>query len=212
MCLISAAVGAASAIGSAATSTAALGALAIGSTPLNYIGQSQAAAAQQKYQNRMYTETAKSAAASYKRSTGQMQNRLNQEHASSSQQQQHNAITAKQAKGRLVTAAGEAGISGNTVDMLLADFERQQAQNAFNIDQNYDWTELQATEQMFGMQAEAKSRIASATPGPVQMPSIIGTALQIGAQAYSAYDIHQYWNRKGIYANGDRSVPLSRLF
>lgn len=161
------------AIGGFAASAASAG--------VGYAAQSQAAEDQAKYQNEMYSETAKSAIGNYYGQVRQSQFADQQNVAATGIQAEQNRIAALQARSSARVAAGESGVSGTSVDQLMLDYNRAEAGNMSNLQTNLYWQRAQQGEELKAAQAEAKSRVAGATPGPVRLPSILATGLQIAS-------------------------------
>lgn len=174
-------------------------ALSIGSSVAGYVGQSQAAIAQARYQNEMYKQTGDIAAENYRQQTGTVAQRTFQQSEATGQEAQSSLVATMQATSRAAAAAAEAGVGGASVSQLLDDFRRQEAMNIDALRTNQEWSAEQATRDQQALRADAQSRIAQARPRPAVMPSILGTALQIGGSAFSGYDSYLQQTRQGIY-------------
>lgn len=175
-------------------------ALSIGSSVAGHIGQSQAANSQAKYQNEVYSQTGALALADYQQKTASVVVRSEQNAEQASQTALQEQVTGIQAMARAQTAAGEAGVEGSSVSQLLNDFRRVQAGNQYVLNANLNMQQDQYGQEQKAMQAEAQSRIAQARPGPVQQPSLLATALQIGGAAFEGYDAANRQTNKGVYS------------
>lgn len=176
-----------------------MGGLQVAQTVTGYLGQKQEADAQQKYQNKVYGETAKAATENYLRTVNSLNTRFQQDTAASSEAAMQNSVQAAQARGTATTAAGEAGVEGNSVQLMLHDFSRIEASNNSNLYTNLQMEQQQIGDEMRSARAQAQSQIAQAAPSPVHQPSLLGAALQIGTTAFDTVDrIHQV-QRTGVY-------------
>jgi hypothetical protein len=174
-------------------------AMSAASTGAAYYGQRQAAEAQQDYQQRMYSETAKQAYEAYSQSVRQIANRTEQERAKMIDAATDNAIEGMSARATTAVAMGEAGVGGNTVEQLLLDFQRQESLNKMALERNFDWVTQQGEEEKKGAAAQAQARISGATPGPITMPSALAAGLTIAGQSLNTYDTIAYRNQWGGY-------------
>jgi hypothetical protein len=188
-----------------------MGALAIGTTVASTAAQARAAKDAAKYQNRQYSAVADHAQQNYLQQLNTLQNRVQQENAASSQIALQNRVAADHAVASTAVAAGEAGIQGNTVNLLFDDFRRTEAENAANIQTNVNWFQRQAQEEALALRAQAQGHISAAMPQPIRGPSSLATALQIGTQAFEAYDFGMRTTQSGPY-NPNNSQPGNVLF
>lgn len=184
------------------TTIAALGlVMSAASAGVGYYGQRQAAEAQQDYQDRMYSETAKQAYEAYSHNLRQIANRTEQERAAMMDRTTDNAIEGMSARASTRVAMGEAGVAGNTVEALLLDFERQEAINKLQLETNFGWLSQQAEEDKKGAAAQAQARVSGATPGPVAMPSALAAGLSIAGSSLNTFDTIAYRNQWGGYSS-----------
>lgn len=164
---------------------------AIGSTAMSFIGQSQAASAQSKYQNSRYAAAQKSADEQYRLDISQTHERAAQETAVSSQQSLNNT---RQAESGIGTARAGAA-SGNVGGQVLADIEQQfrmiESENEFNIRENRKNTLNQLELGLRGAHANAKNRINAALPQPVQRPSLLGLGFDLVGAGLNGYLLGQ---------------------
>lgn len=190
-----------------------IGATSIASGVTGYIGQKQAANAQQNYQNQQAkdqaiyrNQVAEQANKAFLDQSYQQNLRLQQEAAAATDQSTQLGKEAAQARARVRTAAGEAGVSGLSVESLLADYQRQQDYAQQNIDTNLLYTQKQAAENIKGMRADAIGRVSGVRnyiPAPVQKPSLLGTIFDTTGNALSGMS--------NVYANGQQSKPKPKL-
>lgn len=164
-----------------------------------YVAQEKAAKANAKYESNMYSATAQSANTNYQQTISQTNLATYQTDTAERQQAIDNSQAINSAKASTVVQEGEAGVAGNTLSQLLGNFDRIHAQNNFTLNTNQDWRQQQTQQNLLAARANAANQITSATPHPVQMPSILATALQIGSSAYSAYDNYARDSRTGPY-------------
>jgi hypothetical protein len=183
-----------------------MAALAIGSTVAGHAAQKQAAKQQAKYQNSVHSETGRIARENYIQQVSQSNVRMYQEDAAAKQQGLQQAVQSRSAQATTAVGLGEMDMSGNTVDLLLRDFDQLDATNQFAAQTNADWLSQQNVENVKAMQAAASSQIAQTRPAPVQMPSTLATALQIGSTVFAAYDQHNYYQRQGVYDPNNKNA------
>lgn len=175
------------------------GGLQVAQTVAGYAGEKQAAEDQQKYQNKVYSQTAAIAKENYFRQIDATQLRLQQDTAQASDTAMQNAAAGNQARGNATAAAGEAGVQGNSVQELLDNFSRVEAMNNHALYTNMLWEQQQAHQELLSAQSQAKGEIAQAAPAKVHQPSMLGAALQIGTTALSTYDAYNYRRQRGAY-------------
>jgi len=166
----------------------------IGSSAVNYLGQSKAAGQQEEYNSQM-----SAANAEYKLLNAQATQTayLEEMHMSGIREQedseatevsnQQSYIQNMQAKATAQTSAAEGGVTGNSIQSLFAGYDRANATNDYIASRNLQLKGLQSQEQMKAYQSKAISSINMAqqyVPTPVIQPSLganllggIGTAL-----------------------------------
>jgi hypothetical protein len=174
--------------------------LAIGGQVAGFAGEQQSAAAQGKYQNQLYGDTARIAINNYTQGISAIQLRQQQETAAAGDQSMQNSVNGLQAQSRAAVSAGEAGVEGNSVHSLLNDFARQEAFNNMNLHTNLVNQQQQGYQDMLAQQAQAQSQISGATPRPVQTPSPLALGLNIAGTAFSGLDNFMYRSHSGPYA------------
>jgi hypothetical protein len=180
-----------------ATAVAVLSGLAIAASTVSgivgYVGQQRAANQQQAYQdalvqqrNQQIIENQRLAQEAYLQQSQQVNVRQQQEEEKAVQDTQSFQIEAMQARARARVASGEAGVSGLSVDNLIADFYRQEDFYKQGIQRNVEFSRQQSQEDIKGLRSQTEGRyqtIQPYLPEPVVRPSLLGTALQIGANA-----------------------------
>lgn len=169
------------------------------STAVGVAAQQKAAKDQRKYENNVYSATAKAANTNYIQTISQTNVQRSQVEAATGQQAVQADMAVRSAQAAQAVASGEAGATGNTMDLLLRDFDRVKAQDNFNLDTNREWRDQQTEQNLLSAQAQANNQTTSALPRPVQMPSVLVAALQIGSSAFTAYDQSQQHSRSGPY-------------
>lgn len=164
----------------AAAAAPALLATSVGSSVLGFVGQSQAASAEQAYQNSRYAATTEAALDSYVNQLRLGQERIAQEEARAGNQSIENAREGSRAEGSAVVASAAGGVGGVTASELTREFRMIEAENENAIRTNLEWTRDQIGEQFVALQSGAQSRISAAAPRPVAQPSPLALALDIG--------------------------------
>lgn len=157
-------------------------ALGTAQTVTGYIGERQAAAAQ----NAMVRENQKAANANLVREYADVQTRQIQEEDAAAVQKQDISREARAARATTMAAAGEAGVSGLSVDALLADVYGKEATAKDRISQNSGFTTSNLTREMDGLKAKAQDRINS-MPWATG-PSPFAAALKIGGVGLDSYN------------------------
>jgi len=157
-------------------------ALGTAQTVTGYIGERQAAAAQ----NAMARENQKAANANLVREYADVQTRQIQEEDAAAVQKQDISREARAARATTMAAAGEAGVSGLSVDALLADVYGKEATAKDRISQNSGFTTSNLTREMDGLKAKAQDRINS-MPWATG-PSPFAAALKIGGVGLESYN------------------------
>lgn len=157
-------------------------ALGTAQTVTGYVGERQAAAAQ----NAMVRENQKAANANLVREYADVQTRQIQEEDAAAVQKQDISREARAARATTMAAAGEAGVSGLSVDALLADVYGKEATAKDRISQNSGFTTSNLTREMDGLKAKAQDRINS-MPW-VTGPSSFAAALKIGGVGLDSYN------------------------
>ena len=181
--LISAGAGALGIGGAISGPTAFLSSLALttAGAGLDYLGQSQAASAQ----DRVYRQNQRAARAAFNESSAQENIRLGQEQEAAAQKVQATRRELLQTTGRARVAAGEAGVSGLSVDALLADYGRQSAFYNESVRRNLAFTQQSTASNQRGLGSQFVSRVQSVQRG--QRPSLAGLAIRVGGGALDAY-------------------------
>ncbi|MCZ7973388.1 hypothetical protein O9X80_02610 [Agrobacterium salinitolerans] len=157
-------------------------ALGTAQTVTGYIGERQAAAAQ----NAMVRENQRASNANLVREYADVQTRQIQEEDAAAVQKQDISREARAARATTMAAAGEAGVSGLSVDALLADVYGKEATAKDRISQNSGFTTSNLTREMDGLKAKAQDRINS-MPWATG-PSPFAAALKIGGVGLESYN------------------------
>lgn len=167
-------------LGLALGTTAAAGGLVIAGTAvagassaLQFIGQSQAASAQES----MWRQTAELTNADLRLKYQQMQLRDMEERQAFAQQSTEISRRTARALGYTQAAAGEGGVYGNTVNMLLQDFGRQQSDSLFALQRNAQMRSQQFGLESLGFQQQGVANINRAAPTTSQ-PFFLSPILQ----------------------------------
>lgn len=162
---------------------AALGASLLSglATPImGYVTQSQMASSQSDYQNRMYSANQAIAEQSLASQYSDISRRQQEESKKASQEMQVIARQSAEARSAALVSSIEGGVSGLSVDSLMNDYYRKEA-DYLNVTQQQQRANLFQMEQAkMGARAEFQGRVLSATPQPVQKPSMLATGLSIG--------------------------------
>jgi hypothetical protein len=168
------------------TSTLVSLSLAAASTAATMAAQQQAAKGQANYQNKLYSNTASLATQNYLRTANMVSVRRQQEQAAAGITGQQNTDAAQQARSHALTSAAEAGVQGTSVQELLNDYSRIEAGNNANLHQNLQWENEQGQEDLASARAQAMGQTSSATPRPVQGPSLVNLGLQFASEGVKA--------------------------
>jgi hypothetical protein len=161
--------------------------LAIAGTVAQHQAQASAGKAQGKYQNSVYKQNAQAALESYMRASGQLQGRAMQEVEAATRDATDIQRTGDAAAGQVKTNAAARGVSGLSVQDMLTNYAAVTTDNEFAVKRQLGWTRHQIAEEMEGLAGTTRSRIASATPGPVDMPSGLATGINIASAGLGAY-------------------------
>lgn len=192
-------------------------AVTVAATGYGMYQQSEQAAAQNKYQDKMeaarnkqieenYALSVSSANAQYRA----LQDRTGQETEAASQKALDLARQGAEARSTARVAAGEAGVSGLGVNALLNDFMAQEARSREAISTNLGYSKDQLVSEMEGVRAQAQGRIASVVPymrTPVDTPNYFGGAMRVGGSARDTYD--KYRTRTDPNYGRSSSSPAS---
>lgn len=159
--------------------------LGVAQTGMSYIGQQQAA----KAQNEMVRQNQKAANANLVREYADVQTRQIQEEDAAAVQKQDISREARAARATTMAAAGEAGVSGLSIDALLADVYGKEATAKDRVSQNTGFTTQNLTREMDGLKAKAQDRINS-MPWATG-PSPLAAALKIGGIGLDSYNSYK---------------------
>ncbi|CAB4139541.1 hypothetical protein UFOVP347_35 [uncultured Caudovirales phage] len=176
-----------------------MGALAIGSQVVGFMGQQQAA----DDANQAANENARRAREDAIRGYEATNQRIEQERNAAANQAEDQRREAQRTTASTIVRAGENGVGGLSVDALLGDIVGRRLDASNRTFENLDNTVAQLEREKRGVRAQAEDRIAS-QPG-VRGPSGLGLALgiaQAGASSYAGYQNRQTQQR--IAARGGR--------
>lgn len=163
-------------------------ALAVASAGMSYMGQAQAAKAQEAA-NRQATALALQ---NQQLQIRALQNQEDEDRAATQNEVLSNSRAADAARATSMVAAGEAGVSGLSVDALLGDLVMQETNNRNNLLTSQDYRQRQRQLDREGVGITTRSQINQLPT--VQKPSILGSALQAGIDGVGAYRQSQIYN------------------
>jgi hypothetical protein len=192
-----------------------MAALSIAGAAAGYAGQVQQAKAVAKYQSKQFSGVADSAVQNYYQQLSQAGLSQQQERAASSEQDMQNNLQSEEAAASV--RARDNGLTGNSVLELMQHFAAVRSQNTSNLLTNLDWRNQQLYQQELSARSEVVNRINGAQPGPVNLPSPIGPALEIGTSALGYTVQSMAYNRQGPfnpnnYGNGNDPGWMYRSF
>jgi multidrug efflux pump subunit AcrA (membrane-fusion protein) len=191
--------------------TMAAAGLALGATTsaVGYVGSMQQANAQAAYQdalvqqrNQQMRENERQAMESYNAQLHQITRQQQQLNDQASGDLTAAGVAAARARSTARTTSGEAGVAGLSVDTLLMDFDRQEASYRDSVLHNREWQLEQGEYNKTALGHQAAGRIASMqpiVPQPVQMPSFLASALQIGGHGLDAVSGYQSATRSNEF-------------
>lgn len=156
-----------------------------GATGANFIQGSQAARAQNRFGKAQYAANKEEAIKAMVESFKGGQTRISQERVSTAQALQE--LTRQAAEARGTVKAQSSTVSGNSVDALIDDYTRQEAIREEVLSTNLANTETEIIQGFDVIRSNTESRIRSGIPQPVQQPSFLNAAIQIGSSALGAY-------------------------
>jgi hypothetical protein len=159
--------------------------------------QAQQASAQASYQrklgvarNEQIATNAERANKSYVETVTAENLRQAQEQAAASEKIQKIDRDRMRAQSSAKVAAAHANVSGISIDSLLADYYWQEGQYRDAVNQNLDYTKLEAGFRKDAARATAENRIASVQPyeaPPVNSPNYLYAGLKAGVGAATTY-------------------------
>lgn len=156
-------------------------ALSVGSQAAGFIGQSQSASAQARYQASRYAEVTESAVESLRNKIRLTDERAFQESASAARESMEIARQGDRGAGSAAVVSAAGNVGGQTAAELQREYRAIEADNQNALQTSLEWTMTQLGEQVEGFHAEAEGRIASAAPAPVQSPSPLSLILGVGS-------------------------------
>ena len=123
----------------------------------------------------------KNANAAFLNDARQLNLRQRQEEEAESQRGMEADIQTMRDVSKARTASGESGVAGLSVDALMSDILRQNLFDDTKADSNLSATKAQIKQEKEGAKTRRQSRI-----NEVPYPSMVGTALSIGGNAYES--------------------------
>lgn len=175
--------------------------IAVASAAISYQQQQQAAENQAKQQKQMVEaqneairENSALANAAYINDTKQLQNRQAEEAAAAAAREHGVQLEAAKVGSTAQVAAGEAGVSGLSINALLSDYTRQEVDYRFQSQTQLSNTRNQTEAELRSAQLQGEGRVNSMKPYMAQQPSypsLMGAALRVGSDTYSAYNTYQ---------------------
>jgi len=182
----------ASTVGTALGTSAAAGGLLIAGTALSgaaaglsFVGQKQAADAQNSYQKYQYEQTQRLANENLLQQYRQIGLRQQEERTAFAQQVQQIEMEGRQAVSQATVAQGSSGLYGNSYEVLLMDFRRQQMEAVSNAELNYSMRERQLNLEQQGVRSQAESQVIRAMPLYQAQPSVAVPILQTLGSGFS---------------------------
>lgn len=149
---------------------------------MSFIGQRQAAEAQEKAQrNATIAEQQR-----YLQEVSAQRIAQRQEEIAAAQRINESAKKAREARATARVSAGESGVSGISVDSVINDLTRQQAEYDFSIQQQLDMSQ---TNRALGLQDAAmrsKNNLLTINR-PIAQPSLLGSAFEGAMTGLSVY-------------------------
>ncbi len=152
------------------------------STAVGYVGQQEAADAQDE----AYEQNRQNALNAFADKQRDLNTRAIQEQEAAANKKFENNLDRRAAQATAMVAAGESGVSGLSVDALFNDLGSRTARANANIDSNTDYTLQQLESEKRGQTYQTVDRINSVKRG--QQPSLIDAGLRIAAAGVSSYD------------------------
>jgi hypothetical protein len=146
----------------------------------------------------------RNANASYLNDARQLNLRQRQEEEAESQRGQEADIQSMRDMSKAKVAAGESGVAGLSVDALMSDILRQNLFDDTKADSNLSATKAQIKQEKEGAKTRRQSRI-----NEVPYPSMVGTALSIGGNAYESNPSY-FKNLKNPFKKKTLRHPASR--
>lgn len=153
--------------------------LGIASAGMQFVGQSQAAAAQNDAANR----NIQSAREAYNRETVDNQRNFRARSVETQQRRFDATMEAREAQGTAVASAADSGTMGNSIMAFRNSLLRKASENDYRISQAFETTRNQYTNEMDTARARAKDRINSMpyTAGPNPLGLAINAASAVFA-------------------------------
>jgi hypothetical protein len=162
--------------------TLAAASLAVGtaSAAASYVGQSQAADAQDK----MNKEAAANAVTAANQNYQYTQQRMAQETAAASTEKLNSNLASAEARATAATSAGESGVQGYSINQLIGSYYSKQGRYTDALDTNYQMSRQGLTDSMDQTSNRTKSAINS-LPNP-QRPSFLDAAIRVAGSGLNA--------------------------
>lgn len=153
----------------------------VASAGMSYIGQQQAAKAQEKANRQSAALMMQNQALQIRA----LQNAEDEDRERTNEDIMDNQKAADAARATAAVAAGESGVSGLSVDALLGDLIRQESENRGDILTSQDFRQRQRQLDREGIGITTQSQV-NQLPRP-EYPSFLGTALQAGIDGVNTY-------------------------
>lgn len=164
---------------------ATLTAISIGLTAASgvasYVGQQNAAAAQEAAN----AQGRNLAIQNQQLQIRALQNQEDEESRRAEEALRENSLAADATRATAAVSAGEAGVAGLSVDALLGDITRQESENKQDVLQTQDFGQRQRQLDREGLGITTQSQINQLPL--VEYPSFFDTALQTGTAAFGQY-------------------------
>lgn len=169
-------------------------ALSAASAGVSYYGANQAAGAQAKYQKEL-ADIQKQASMDQMTQVRQQQM---EEQAATAQKLLEVQKQGLEAKGELQSTAASSGTSGVNLDALYREYGNQESGYIFALREQQRLNDLQHGHEVEAIRTGEWATQRS-TMSPINRPSLLGTVLQVGAQAAQSY---------GNYRSGQQNPNL----
>lgn len=155
-----------------------------------FVGQSQQASAQARYQQERLEQTEAAAAVAARDQYMGMLRRQSQVREAAAQETQTNFQRSMQAAAASRVAAAAGGVSGISAEETTNAISRQYSDWAASRATNLTWQEQQIRASMDGIRAQQISRVQGAIGSPIAGPSPFAALMQIGAAGFEAYNTY----------------------
>ena len=155
---------------------------------LSYIGQNQAASAQEDYQRALHEQNSEIATQNFFNQSRLLNTRRIQERQRAFQEISQVQSDSVRSQSLLAVSAGEAGVSGASVNDLMRDFQQQEADFITDVRLNERFAEAQLSEDQLSIQSNTRSRIAQTIPRPVTRPNFGNLLIGVAGAGLNAFN------------------------